>query len=718
MTTVSSCSCGGKGCALCYTSAFVRPNFFAGQLLTEDDLQKLGEYVVAKNRLHNRFLFGEGVVCGLEVTCDPCGKGVTVHPGYALDCCGNDLTLACKTTLDINTMVRELRRSAGTDCGDPCAEAKPVKPKDDPSMIPVKGQDAVVEESVTRHYCLYLRYCEDRTDPVAPYSTGEPCGASACETTRIREGVSFELRCRKEEKPRHDIYTRLKGCFEDLDKINWFARSIGYHDYLSGRSRHALNSINANPVPAYDAAHIRQTEMATNALNDAMSKLAKATPSASAMKRLKTVEATESPSAAAKPAEAELRDAFDALLDAESVVARFYARDAAAQKKNLGEGQFKEAQARVSSAQEAIKSASETLEKYPVNEIFTHQLESESAYALIDLSKKLGGRPSSDDFELRMLSDGAVFTQRLAYASARSQASLRDWLYERLDNSPNLTDCELRRDLDRATLPEAASSPKEIRPLKYGDASMMTKSSETLKSVFMRYLRDCMCAAINPACVPCDDQAVLLACLEIEECEVVKVCSLERTFVLSPAAMRYWLPPLSLLGDGLEYLCCTDIEELGRSFKGLRHYFRSQSPSLDGTASFGEAAGAVVSAVGSRMSRFSETKIDPVMRSVMGLFREDQTPWTMISGRPFRSFGRTETVDAGRVEQPSASAAAAATVAGFDLSGDLGRIVMDKLTPIIDKQVEVKLAQIRKDEAAAAKKAAKDKDKKPPTPEG
>src|SRR3954454_23014588 len=109
------CSCGGAGngsCgSTCETETTVRPLFFAGQLLTEDDLQSLQDYVVAKNRLHNRHLFGSGVVCGFEVVCDPCGAGsIWVRPGYALDCCGNDLVLSCRTKLDINAMIRDLLR--------------------------------------------------------------------------------------------------------------------------------------------------------------------------------------------------------------------------------------------------------------------------------------------------------------------------------------------------------------------------------------------------------------------------------------------------------------------------------------------------------------------------------------------------------------------------------------------------------------------------------
>ena len=122
------CGCGG-GCgsgtvpANLTATAFVRPRFFAGQLLTEDDLSALTAYTTAKDRLHNRYLFGAGVVCGLWVSCDPCGGGtVTVQPGYALDCCGNDLVLPCAATLDVNAMIRDLRAAQlGQDCGDPCA---------------------------------------------------------------------------------------------------------------------------------------------------------------------------------------------------------------------------------------------------------------------------------------------------------------------------------------------------------------------------------------------------------------------------------------------------------------------------------------------------------------------------------------------------------------------------------------------------------------------
>src|SRR5690349_13187188 len=69
--------CGSLRC-LC------RPRFFAGQLLSEQDLNRLDEYIREKNRLHTLQLHGWGVVNGLEVSCDSCGNGLVVGCGYAI----------------------------------------------------------------------------------------------------------------------------------------------------------------------------------------------------------------------------------------------------------------------------------------------------------------------------------------------------------------------------------------------------------------------------------------------------------------------------------------------------------------------------------------------------------------------------------------------------------------------------------------------------------
>src|SRR5256885_14881360 len=116
-------TCGCTSAGVAGLSAYVRPRFFGGMLLTEDDLQAIDDYTVAKRRLTNRHMFGPGVVCGLEVDCDPCKPGwLTVAPGYALDCCGNDIVVGCPEKVDALALLRDLRRREGLGVGEACED--------------------------------------------------------------------------------------------------------------------------------------------------------------------------------------------------------------------------------------------------------------------------------------------------------------------------------------------------------------------------------------------------------------------------------------------------------------------------------------------------------------------------------------------------------------------------------------------------------------------
>jgi len=92
-------ACGGLKCTC-------RPRFFPGQLLTDRELNGLEQYVVDKNRLHNTYLHGWGVACGLEVVCDDCDPGhVVVRTGYALSPCGDDIVLCADQSVDVCALI-------------------------------------------------------------------------------------------------------------------------------------------------------------------------------------------------------------------------------------------------------------------------------------------------------------------------------------------------------------------------------------------------------------------------------------------------------------------------------------------------------------------------------------------------------------------------------------------------------------------------------------
>ncbi len=111
-------ACGRESC--CDLECLERPRFFAGQLLTEHELNALQDYVRAKDRLHNRLLHGWGTVCGLEVACHECEGWITVHPGYALDPCGNDIVVCEPAEFDLLGAIKACRERRRRRQRDDC----------------------------------------------------------------------------------------------------------------------------------------------------------------------------------------------------------------------------------------------------------------------------------------------------------------------------------------------------------------------------------------------------------------------------------------------------------------------------------------------------------------------------------------------------------------------------------------------------------------------
>ena len=68
----------------------IRNRFFSGRLLTAEDFELEQQYFREKLKRHNRNLHGFGVVSGLGVS-KSSGNAVTIAPGVAIDCQGNEI---------------------------------------------------------------------------------------------------------------------------------------------------------------------------------------------------------------------------------------------------------------------------------------------------------------------------------------------------------------------------------------------------------------------------------------------------------------------------------------------------------------------------------------------------------------------------------------------------------------------------------------------------
>jgi hypothetical protein len=174
-----------KGCPTCGSvECFERPRFFCGQPLSDEDLNAAQRYVIEKNRLHNRYLVGTGVACGLAVRCDPCCDGsMIIEPGYAIDCCGNDIVVCKEASFNV------------IDCFK-----QPETPYCDRDLIEYKSQC----DRESKEYCLAIFYDEEPIKPITALIRDNGCKNVRCEPSRTRETFRFEL-VEKPEPDRCDI---------------------------------------------------------------------------------------------------------------------------------------------------------------------------------------------------------------------------------------------------------------------------------------------------------------------------------------------------------------------------------------------------------------------------------------------------------------------------------------------------------------------------------
>lgn len=274
---VQPCSTCGRLECLC------RPRFFAGQVLTADDLNRLDYYIRAKHRLHNRQLHGWGVVNGLEASCDACGGGVVVGCGYALSPCGDDIVVCDPVVVDVCALIGECRAGdRDHDC--------------DPPRRPAPSNCAEGEEE----WVLAIRYSESPTRAVKPLQSsaaaacGGGCGCGGksgscgcascsgakpkpraapaqCEPTVVCEGYDFAVYRKPAEAPSNDddgrglqlnpeseLYKRFECCtkalIRDIPKLPGTLtpaavqqNPVAWYNWLHAFKRHLQKYLGSKP---------------------------------------------------------------------------------------------------------------------------------------------------------------------------------------------------------------------------------------------------------------------------------------------------------------------------------------------------------------------------------------------------------------------------------------------------------------------------------------
>jgi hypothetical protein len=538
-----ACGCGGTGCAACEPRSYLRPRFFPGQLLTDGDLGLLEEYMVAKNRLHNRALWGQGVVCGLDVQCDPCGGGkVVVQPGYAINCCGDDIVVPCPEEVDLVALVRDLKaHGLGAECADPCDQPKPTSTTPPPPGTPPQILSATVPnpQAPVRRYFLYVRYVEQLTDPVSPYASDEPCAGQACEPTRVREGHVYELRCTNDSPPWVGLGDRFLACIEDIRAAIAAAAAVRVSGRLGSQLEAAQRALQTNPTPRFLSGDFQALRDGNNTLRAALLALPHGRPT------------TDDSAATPAPTADQVRAAVEGVRLVGSLLERWTLTPQ--RERPPSDPALEEGQKLLKNAQGRLPTAIERADLSP--------LETAYSQATLQLAQSSGAGAAQPSYSQLLFAYGAPLTPTLYASLQTSHAAVSSYLAARRLEARQLSDCELERAL------------RGLRPLAEGtlDTSLAATAAYQLqlsRQILLRLIYHCLCSALNPPCQSCDDPAVLIAAVCLQDCVVTDICEMERRFVITWPNVRYWLhfpnSPIDIdrIGERLGQLCCL-VSSLG-----------------------------------------------------------------------------------------------------------------------------------------------------------
>ena len=159
----------------CDYNNFKRARYFHGMLMTDRDFREEQIYHNEKRKMLNRMLHGWGVVCGLGLSGETGSSTITVEPGMAIDCHGNEIVVDDTFSLGIAKEV--------------CRAKTRVK-------VPATPEEcAELETAQEQENILYIgiKYKEVPTDPVPVYAPGGGCEEKVCDYSRTREGFYVDI---------------------------------------------------------------------------------------------------------------------------------------------------------------------------------------------------------------------------------------------------------------------------------------------------------------------------------------------------------------------------------------------------------------------------------------------------------------------------------------------------------------------------------------------
>lgn len=187
--------------------AFERVKYFYGQLLGVREFQTEQSYFFEKHRLHNRYLHGYGVICGLEVepcrSHDPCDTPAKPAPDPTAQV-PDDKALVVQTdpTRVVEwpkTLCIEIDCGLALDCqGNEIVVPWPTKV----DLIDVLGCDAKEKFLDGKHAYVSVCYVAKQCEPVRPV-TADSCGGLLpdCVPSRLRDDFCIRVSW---DKPHHD----------------------------------------------------------------------------------------------------------------------------------------------------------------------------------------------------------------------------------------------------------------------------------------------------------------------------------------------------------------------------------------------------------------------------------------------------------------------------------------------------------------------------------